>query len=408
MTKRLKRRFFALALACITLILLVVIGGMNLVNYLSVIEKLDQETRILVQRLRGNSQVYDESGSEISPSALQRVRVESRYFKVFMKDAETVTRVARRYNDDITDEEAGEYAMTALAGKKDHGFIGDYRYLYRKGENVTCVVFVYAADKLADCRGFLETSVAVGLVGYLIIILVLWIGVKYVVRPIEIADQKQKRFITDAGHELKTPLSIISVNADLLRMEGVDGDSLDDISYQIQRLNKLVQNLLYLTAMEETENRIETKEVMFSDMVAEAQRIFRVPAKTRHNQILCDIEPDVCLNGNSEALEKLIYNLFDNAIKYAAEDSDIRVTLKTEAKKLIFEVENETDDPADTQGMNELFERFYRGEDSRESTKGGYGLGLSIVKSVVTAHKGTIRAFSPREHVFCITVTLPL
>lgn len=408
MTKRLKRRFFVLALVCITLILLVVIGGMNLVNYLTVVDNLERETKILVQYRGMGSQVYDKTGNELSLSALRRVRVESRYFKVYLEDQETVTRVERRYNDDITDEEAEEYAMKALSRKKDHGFIGDYRYLYKNGKKITCVVFVYAANKLADCQGFLETSVAVGLVGYLIIILALWIGVRYIVRPIEIADKKQKRFITDAGHELKTPLSIISVNTDLLRMEGAGGDCLDDISYQVQRLNKLVQKLLYLTAMEETENRIETKEVHFSDMVTDAQKIFRVPATTHQNRILCNIEPDVCLNGNSEALEKLVYNLFDNAIKYAAEGTDIRVMLKTKAKDLIFEVENETDDLTDAQGMNELFERFYRAKDSRESTKGSYGLGLSIVKSVVTAHKGTIRAFSPRERVFCVTVTMPL
>lgn len=407
MTKFLKRRILLLAMACMGGILLLIIGGMNLINYRTVVEDLDGINRILLQLSAENSIAYDENGKKLSPNMIRRVRVESRYFKVILDEQGNVEAVRRRYNDDINDEQASAYAKKILALKKRVGFQGDYRYVCETKDSKTRVVCVYAREKLTDCFGFLKSSVAMGVIGYLVVFLVLWYGIRVIVEPIEQANQKQKRFITDAGHEIKTPLAIISVNTDILKMEYKDHECLDDISYQVKRLNNLTQNLLYLTHMEEGESRLEFGKVNLSKLVESAERTFGNLAKQNQKKLVCENKENISLRGNQEALEKLLDILLDNAVKYATVDSTISVGLETQGRMAVLSVANVAEH-MDAQSVKEVFERFYRAERAQEPGKDGYGIGLSIAKTIVEAHRGKIEAKVPREKQFLMQVSLPL
>ena len=206
------------------------------------------------------------------------------------------------------------------------------------------------------------------------------------------AYEKQKIFITDASHELKTPLAIINTSADVLEIENGNSKWLDNIHKQVNRMNELIGNMISLTKLEEEKELIKI-DFSLSDLVMDISKEFEDLANSVNKRIDLDLEKNISYNGDENLIRQFISILLDNSIKYSKENSDIKVKLYKQNRKIVFSVENEAEN-LQKKKYDELFERFYRSDLSRNSKTGGYGIGLSLAQSIVLRHKGKLYAES--------------
>lgn len=235
---------------------------------------------------------------------------------------------------------------------------------------------------------------------YFILFFVVW-GFSYkTFQPIKESLYKQRKFISDASHELKTPIAVISANADVLKTNEKNR-YIDSIKSQTKRLNLLVTDMLTLARMDESHKTLVKETFCLSDVVTEAVLPFDAVSFENGKVLLSEIEKNVEYYGNRESVKKMIDILLDNAVKYATKGGTIKVTLV----KTTLIVANSGSDVKDADS-NKIFERFYRGESSRSRETGGSGLGLSIAKSIATQNGWNITAKSRYGESMTITVEM--
>lgn len=235
---------------------------------------------------------------------------------------------------------------------------------------------------------------------YVILFFVVW-GFSYkIFQPIKESLYKQRKFISDASHELKTPIAVISANADVLKTNEKNR-YLDSIKSQTKRLNLLVTDMLTLARMDESHKTLVKETFCLSDVVTEAVLPFDAVSFENGKVLLSEIEKNVEYYGNRESVKKMIDILLDNAVKYATKGGTIKVTLV----KTTLIVTNSGSDVKDADS-NKIFERFYRGESSRSRETGGSGLGLAIAKSIATQNGWNITAKSRYGESMTITVEM--
>ena len=258
---------------------------------------------------------------------------------------------------------------------------------------------------LAGFEAVLFTSAGISAVGLIAVFLLILLLSGRVIRPVCAAYEKQKRFITDAGHELKTPLTIIDADAALLAMEYGKNEWLDDICIQAKRLSTLTNDLIYLSCMEET-GKMELIELPISDLVSETASSFQALAVTQNKTFILDIQPMLTCCGNDKGIRQLISILLDNALKYSGDRGAIRLQLEKRGCFISLTVSNSADSISE-ETVSSMFDRFYRADPSRNSSIHGYGIGLSIARAVVNAHRGKISA-EASDGQFIMHVLLPV
>ena len=299
-----------------------------------------------------------------------------------------------------------EYAQSVFAAGDPRGFVEDYRYvMYPSGEEAH-IIFLDYGREMNSFRTFLFTSAGVELIGLAAVLLLLIVLSGRIVKPFAENYEKQKQFITDAGHELKTPLTIIDAYAEVLEMDIGENEWLQDIQHQTKRLAQLTNGLILLSRMEE-QPQVEKIEFPLSDMVQETLETFQALAKTQNKTLSGQIEPMLSMTGDEKAIQQLLGILLDNAVKYSDEGGRIELSLKKQKNAVQLSVFN-TVEAISKEDLSHLFDRFYRADKSRNSGTGGYGLGLSIAASIVSSHKGKITASSPDGKSLRIAATFPL
>ena len=277
----------------------------------------------------------------------------------------------------------------------------DYRYTTYTVGNEIHIIFLDYGREMTSFRSFLFTSMGVSVVGLMAVLFLLIFLSGRIVKPFSENYEKQKRFITDAGHELKTPLTIIDADAEVLEMDIGENEWLRDIQTQTKRLAQLTNCLILLSRMEE-QPRTERIEFPISDLVEETVETFQALAKTRNKNLSANVQPMLSMSGDEKAVRQLITILLDNAIKYANDGGKIEITLKKQ-KNMIYLSAFNTVESISKENIMHLFDRFYRVDQSRNSQTGGYGLGLSIASAIVNAHKGKITASTEDEKSLLIT-----
>ena len=420
--KTLRRKFIAATMLSLAAVLLVILGGVNLMSYQKVISDADA----ILELLCANSGTFPEfpTGKRPAQAAAQppisadkpgfgdrglspETPYESRYFSVVLDETGQVVYTDTVQIAAIDDDTAASYAQAVWQSGRTSGFWEDYRYACRSEANGWRIIFLDCGRTLSGFRTTLLASVMLALVGLGAVLVLLLILSGRIIRPVAESYEKQKRFITDAGHELKTPLTIISADTDLAEMECGENEWLEDIRRQAQRLTGLTEDLIYLSRMEEAQPRLQFLEFPISDVVEEMAQSFLAPARSQDKKLEIEVKPMISCNGDEKAVRQLVSILMDNALKYAPPGGHLTLRLERQGRTVVLTVSNTTIYPVDKESLEHLFDRFYRADQSRNTQTGGYGLGLAIAKSIVSAHRGKIRAESPVPDLLTIVVSLP-
>lgn len=433
MIRKLQRRFIAVAMASVILVLALLIGSINVLNYHSVISEADETLRMIAdnggsfpsERLDfapdGEDAFFKAPPDEERGERPERrhggflwdkhersaeLPFQTRFFTVTFDSTGTVTAVNTDSIAALNAEEAETLAVSIYAAGHEKGFTDGYRYLRSQTADGTLLIVLSCERELSAARSFLLVSVLISAAGTALVFLLILLLSRRFVRPVAESYHKQKRFITDAGHELKTPLTIINADADVLETE-LTGRSewLDDIRTQTARLSALTNDLIYLSRMEE-DVPVQMIPFPLSDVVAETAQSFESLARVQNKTFTVEVQPMLSISGDEKAIRKLVSVLLDNAQKYSPEGGAIRLTLRREGKQVRLSVYNTATD-IEKGSADRLFDRFYRTDASRNSGTGGFGLGLSVAKAVTEAHKGRIRAFSEDGASLLIEAVFP-
>ena len=407
MLRKLKTRFILLAMAVLFVVLAVTVSGMNIINYNSVIHEADKILNV-ISRNKGDFPSQGNEPNRLPQNMSPETPYESRFFTVILSSSGKVIKTDTSRIKAINDETAEVYAENVLKSNKSRGFERYFRFVSVKENDQIRMTFYDCGRRLKAFYSFLTASLIMALVGYAIASFAIFFCSGRLIRPIAEGYKKQKQFVTDAGHEIKTPLTIINANVDVLEMEMGQNESLSDIKQQISRLISLTNDLVMLARMEESKETLQKIEFPISKVVAETAMPFRVLANKQGKEFTCDIEPALTYNGNEKAVQKLVSILMDNAVKYSPENGSIFLTFKRQFKSLCLTVVNTTAEEITQENLSQIFDRFYRTDTSRNSETGGYGIGLSIASAITAAHGGKIQVLSDDGRTFKISVILPI
>ena len=307
------------------------------------------------------------------------------------------TQVAMSDSNMLSQDEALDIAEQILKFEAQFGDFDEYRYRVSSDDDGKWVYFLDCSTELASQKSLLNASIGIGLGGLLLTgLFVYWMSKKAVV-PLKESMDLQKRFITDAGHELKTPLAVIGTNMDILEMDTGENEWVHGTKKQVSRLRMLVSNLISLSKLEEMQEDIQFQQVDLSKAAEECVETLRSQAKINDKNIDSEIESGITASGDTTMIGQLFTILCDNAVKYSTGDIDVRLHLS--GKRPIFETENNWDHSLSSDELDKLFDRFYRGDSSRSNSDGkyGYGLGLSIAKALAEKNHAQLTAEETSE-----------
>lgn len=392
MEKKLRKKFIYFSVGIIFFVLLSVSSFINISNLFTIRERSDILLNILAENDGEFSKTIDKSDIEILKNRLTpKITLSNRFFAVKTDIEQNVITVNTVDLYLTSSKNAVEYAKKALKTGKTTGYIDRFKYKIKKTDYGLLIVFI---DLSSDFDNFYYTLKNSFLISFVVLILVFVISFllsKKVVSPMVKAYEKQKSFITDASHELKTPLAIINTNTDVIEMENGENKWTLSIHKQVERLNELVKNLISLAKLEEEE--IQKTNFSLSDIIYEISNDYEEVCKNINRELKLNIEKNIQINADEKLIRKLITILIENAVKYSKENTQIKLNLEKQNKKIIFTIENEADN-LKIKKYDELFERFYRADFSRNRKTGGYGIGLSIAQSIAIKHKTKIQAES--------------
>ena len=410
MFKKLRLRFLLIAAGAILLILASTLGIINSARYF---QTQQQITRVLTVLSANNGrfpsleETSKDLGNKLSSDDLRRFR----YYSATV-DAQTKNIQLNTENvANITDKEAiVRIRKIVKSGKKQGTFSegrSQYSYLVTKnkaGNKVIVVLDVTAYQQ--SFQDLLSISVMLAILGFIFFMAIVVGLSSLMIKPFVENYEKQRRFITNAGHELKTPLAIIAANNELIEMVAGESEWTKSTDDQVKRLTKLIDRLVSLARLEEQPDMV-LKEVDFSAITQDAAADFKSVIVKDDKTLELDIQPDISVKAEEKALFEMVSILTDNANKYCDQNGTVKVQLDTVGhtrKRGRLQISN-TYAAGEDVDYSRFFERFYREDESHNSQKKGYGIGLSMAQSIVKAFKGQIN-ISYKNKVITFTVII--
>ena len=314
----------------------------------------------------------------------------TRHFTVFFDKNGKVTRTNTESIYSITEDVAIEYAEKVMEDANERGWISSYRYKIFSTDFGMGVVFVDGSMSRSVLMQSTTIAGVVLLACAALVLMLIFLLSKKAVKPIAESYEKQKQFITDANHELKTPLTLIMANVEIAELELGKNEWLDDIRSEGHRMTELVGQLVALSRMDENAHKMDVTEVSFGELVADTVSEFEPLAKEREKALAAAVDKEITCLGDEALLSRLVGILIDNAIKYCDQGGEISVSLHR-GRRVVLTIENTYSAVGEIE-LNRLFDRFYRADKARKFT-GGFGVGLSMAKAIVENHKGEITAY---------------
>ncbi len=396
----------------VILVLGVIITGINILNYGSTVSDADSILELLAE----NGGHFPEPSEGVpppmgpgqrDPARSLELRFETRYFSVLLSSDGEVLETDTGMIAAVDEEGARQMSLDVLSSGAMKGFEGDYRFLRINNGGDVRVIFYDCGRGLDSFRSFLKASVLISVIGIVVVFILIYYASGRVVRPVAESYEKQKRFITDAGHEIKTPLAIINADADVILSDG-ENQWAEDIKSQVGRLTGLTNNLISLSKMEEGGTDISLVRTDLSAIVNDSCESFAAMFITGNKKLDVDVCDSIFVKGDEKSLRELVTILLDNALKYSPSGGTTEVVLKRTGKGISLQITNDTVNDIDKESCRHLFDRFYRTDKSRSSETGGYGIGLSVAQAIVNAHKGKISAEPDGNGKLTIKTVFPI
>ena len=328
----------------------------------------------------------------------------STFYSVAFSKSGEILKVDNGKNDFKSEDDIISYAQDILSGGKSFGRADNLMFMTQQKEGYTLVAFIDSTVTDNSMNMLLRNILILGGASIIVLFFVSVFLAGKIVKPLEENDKRQKQFVSDAGHELKTPVSVISANCELLARQTGENEWLSNIQYENERMGVLIKQLLDLSRAENS--RLPMEKIDLSKLVIGQELPFESIAFEKELTIDCDIEDNIYVSGNSVQLNQLVAILLDNAISHSNNSNQIEIKLKSEHHNAVLTVINAADEIPEEK-LKHIFERFYRIDETRNSEDNHYGLGLSIAKAIAEAHKGTIKALC-REGKVVFTVELPI
>lgn len=497
MLKKLRRKFIAIAMLSVSIVLIAIVGTINIANYISTNEALDARLKLiagnggtfpdLLERgsMGEEGNTTDESTNKgtstrkeppsgrtdvqppedmnqadlkddnLKENDLKRHGIspesqfDTRYFTVTINSKGEVENIDTSKIASVSSENAAEYAKKLWkSGKKGDGksgFADNCKYLTVDEDGATMYIFLSCQRELSTIKTYILASVGISVFGLLVVFVMIYFFSGKILKPVSESYEKQKRFITDASHEIKTPLTIIDANTEVIEMMEGENEWTSSTRKQIARLTSLTEKLVFLSRMDEEATKLEMLEFSLSDAILDTAEPFKAVARTKGKKLTIDVIDGILYTGDEKTIRQLISILLDNAIKYSGCSSvscengnvnkdninktylnkttqtqnncvtttgdpapEIELTMRPSGKNRIITVWNTVDETANIKKGRQdmLFERFYRTDASRNSKTGGFGIGLSAAYAIVKAHKGKITAESKEGQSIKFTIVL--
>ena len=395
MTKTLKKRFIFFTMAAVTCLLVFIVLAINALNWVMLEHQADMVMETLVDADGSFQKMdFDRPPPFSRPLDMDRMRA-SRFFVVQIDTSGTIVNVNTDQISAIDRSTAEGYAQKVLGTEKSSGRVDRYKFAVKQLGPNRLVFFMDTSEQSENFRMVLFASCAIAMLCWSILLLIVFLLSGKVIRPVLVGMEKQKQFITNAGHEMKTPLAIIQSNNDTMALIHGENKYNVHIRNQTKRLNVLMSNLLTLAKLDE-EIPLPTETVNVSEVINELLPVYREEAQNRGLDFRAQIEPDIVIQTNPGSFRQLVTILLDNALKYTLESGNILLSLAREGRHIRMIAEN-TCDPSLEPEPERLFERFYRGDSARtqEKNTSGYGIGLSAARAICENFGGRLTAEYP-------------
>lgn len=410
MIKKVRNRFILVGTAAASAVTILLVLAINVFNTVQINRNLDD---VLYELSQENSDSFDSEKSGV-PEAERagepdtkkigssdgqwkkehgkkggRYSVQTQYAGHFYHIAVDADGKVSLIGSASLSEELEQLAESVIDTGKSSGTFNDYRYLVKENDQVTDVFVLDCLTEHQQEERLLLISVVVGACGILVFFVFVFLMSRRIIIPLKENMEKQKQFITDAGHELKTPLSVIGTNMDILSMDLGENEWVDGTIQQVKKLRKLVGNLISLARMDEDSTVIVLSPFDVSSAAMESAEPFCAIASRAGGEMITDIQEGLTARGDEASVRQLFTILCDNAVKYSTGKTPIRVRLFQDGKRICFETENSWNRDITPEKLDSVFDRFYRGDASRDRRSGnnGYGLGLSIAKGIASKNQ---------------------
>lgn len=520
MLKKLRRKFIAIAMLSVSIVLIAIVGTINIANYISTNEALDARLKLIAgnggtfpdlleQKNMGvgsnkkndentntgteNANTFGNTADEsinkrtptlkeppsgrtdvqppedmnqadlnendINENDLKRHGIspesqfDTRYFTVTINSKGDVENIDTSKIASVSSENAAQYAKKLWkSGKKGdgkNGFSESFKYMTVGEGDSTMYIFLSCQRELSTIRTYVLASVGISVFGLAVVFVMIYFFSGKILKPVLESYEKQKRFITDASHEIKTPLTIIDANTEVIEMMEGENEWTSSTRKQVARLTSLTEKLVFLSRMDEEATKLKMLEFSLSDAILDTAEPFKAIARTKGKKLTIDVTDGILYTGDEKTIRQLVSILLDNAMKYSGcssvsfeksninkknlnktnfnktylnkttqtqndcvttidPASEIEISLKPSGKNRIITVWNTVDETANIKKGRQdmLFERFYRTDTSHNSKTGGFGIGLSAAYAIVKAHKGKITAESKDGRSIKFTIVL--
>ncbi len=416
MIRRMRHRVILAAMVAFFAVILTIAVLVNVVNYAVVTRRADNTLEAVLNYERGPMGPRGADGQPPVAGGPQEVKpfmelpdkelnYMTRFFIVRFDESGEAYSVFTDFIASIDEEQAKEYGQKAFDSGKEHGYLGEYRYVRATRDGDTVVAFLNTLRERQSMQALLLMTLGISGVSLIVVFILVVILSRRAIKPYAANIERQKQFITDASHELKTPLTSISTSLDVLEMESGESEWVGNIRKQTGRMSKLVSELVTLSRLDEEIPLPNKEKFSLSNAAWEIVDVYKTQAKAAGKNFSIDIEDDVMMVGEKAAVQQMLSVLLDNAIRYSDASGDIRVGIYKKRNRAYVEVFNTCDYevPPDTE---RLFDRFYRPDGARSTKTGGTGVGLAIAKAVAETHGGTITASCPSGKTMTIKVKI--
>lgn len=410
MIKTLQRKFIFSAMVAVSVLLLALLGAINTTN---IVLSSNQTETLLNDIAESEKSPINQPPSNLGnpsdnfsmPIHFNDRKLSSVFFVARVSYSGDIIQIDTSRMAFIDEETAKQITEQAIGMSSNRGEAAGFQFKSIDDGKGMLYVFLDVSNQTFSVFRILLLSILAGFVCWLLMLILVIFLSKKAIRPIAANIERQKQFVTDAGHEIKTPLAIILANTDALELHNGENKWSKNIREQTLRLSGLMQNLLTLSKIDESNINATKEKFSLSIVVNDTMEMFHEMLLQKHLALIKNFQPEIEICANKELITRLISILIDNAVKYSSDGGSITAKLFKSDKTACFEIANQCNRLPDCP-PEKLFDRFFRADMARTQKSGGYGIGLSAAKSIAEAHGGTVKAKYFENNIIIFSVEL--